>query len=291
MPELPEVEVLARHLAGFLPGARLMGVTVRKPRLIRPHVPDGFARALEGCRLGAVTRRAKYLVFELVDTAGRQGPGTPRCLVAHLGMTGRMLVLPRNAPLPRHAAVVMELERGNWVFEDARGFGRMTWDATLLDGLGPEPLEPGFTVEALARGLEGSEQPIKVRLLDQRVLAGVGNIYASEALFRSGISPKRRSRCLKSGEVESLHAAIREVLAEAVAFGSSLPLAIEGAAAAGAERLFYFGRAAASSAAAPEERFLVYDREGQPCRRCGGVIRRIAQAGRSSYYCARCQHG
>jgi formamidopyrimidine-DNA glycosylase len=282
MPELPEVEVLVRHLAPLLAGQRVRAVTVFRPRVIRPHRVEEFCRALRGARFTGLRRRAKYLVFAL-----RRGGGRGEfSLIGHLGMTGRLYLLPVRAALPRHCAVTLDLGRHRLVFEDTRYFGRLTLTDGALARLGPEPLEPRFTPAGLAAALRGSRQAIKVRLLDQRVVAGLGNIYASEALFRARLSPRRAAGSLSTAEVRRLHRAIRAVLREAVRFGSTVPLDWNGT--AGRDGVFYYGRAAG----APDyyaERLAVYDRAGQPCRRCGGVIRRLVQAGRSTFYCPRCQ--
>lgn len=282
MPELPEVEVLVRHLMPLLVGRRVRAVTVFRPRVIRPHRIEEFCRALQGARFAGLHRRAKYLVFAL-RRRGRRGEFS---LIGHLGMTGRLYLLPARAALPRHCAVTLDLGRHRLVFEDTRYFGRLTLTDGALARLGPEPLEPHFTPAGLAAALRGSRQAIKARLLDQRVVAGLGNIYASEALFRARLSPSRAAGSLSTIEVRRLHRAIRVVLREAVRFGSTVPLDWSGT--AGRDNLFYYGRAAG----APDyyaERLTVYDRAGQPCRRCGGVIRRLVQAGRSTFYCPHCQ--
>jgi formamidopyrimidine-DNA glycosylase len=216
----------------------------------------------------------------------RAGRAAPRLLAGHLGMTGRMYLLAAKAPLPRHAAVVLNLGRENFVFEDPRYFGRLTLDLRALGKLGPEPLGPEFTVKRFADALRRSAQAIKVKLLDQSVLAGVGNIYASEALFRAGIAPTTPARRMRHAQVERLWHAIREVLSEAIACGSTVPLNYAGQGVR--DGLFYFGRAPG----APdfyEERLRVYDRAGRPCPACGSVIRRRVQAARSTFYCPRCQ--
>lgn len=284
MPELPEVEVLVRHLAPLLAGRRICGVEVRREQVIQPETAETFGRALTGARFTRLTRRGKYLVF------GLRAPDTRRefPLIGHLGMTGRMYLLPARAALPRHCAVAMDLGRHRFVFEDTRYFGRLSRSADALDGLGPEPLSKDFTPRALAAALRRSRQAIKVKLLDQRVVAGVGNIYASEALFRARISPRRPASRLLPAEVRRLHAAIRAVLAEAIRFGSTVPLDWSGA--AGGDGLFYYGQATGTTDYY-EERLAVYDRAGRPCRRCGAAVRRLVQAARSTFYCPRCQRG
>lgn len=283
MPELPEVEVLVRHLAPLLRGRIIKAVNVQRARVIAPAKPAELARRLVGARFDDVRRRGKFLVFDLTPP----GDAGPFPLIGHLGMTGRMFLQPARAPLPTHAAVVLHLGRHDFVFEDTRCFGRLTLAAGALSRLGPEPLDGDFTEAHLAGALKRSTQAIKVRLLDQSLVAGVGNLYASEALFRAGIPPRRPARRLTREQVRRLHAAIRQVLAEAIAFGSTVPLDWPGR--AGRDSLFYYGSAPES--AGHEERLLVYDREGRPCARCGAVIRRIVQAARSTFYCPQCQRG
>ena len=282
MPELPEVEVLVRHLAPLLEGRTIRAVRVCRAKVLAPVSARKFTRTLLGAKFCGLARRGKYLMFELRHPKQAE----PRTLVGHLCMTGRMYLLPARAPLPKHAAVVLGLGRNNFVFEDTRYFGRLTLDARALSRLGPEPLGPEFTVERFAGALARSGQPIKVKLLDQSLVAGVGNIYASEALFRAGIAPALRARNLRQAQVERLWRAIRGVLSEAIACGSTVPLNYAGQGAR--DGLFYFGRAPG----APdfyEERLRVYDRAGRPCQECGTVIKRRVQAARSTFYCPRCQ--
>jgi formamidopyrimidine-DNA glycosylase len=280
MPELPEVEVLVRHLAPLLKGRTIRSAEVRRARSVAPTVPAEFETRLTGARFTGLERRGKFLRFDLRRARGASFP-----LLGHLGMTGRMYLQPVRAPLPMHAAVVFGLGRERFVFEDTRYFGRMTLDAEALAGLGPEPLGAGFTVEPLAAALKRSAQAIKVKLLDQSLVAGVGNIYASEALFRAGISPRRAARRLAKAQVEALWRAIRETLAGAIEFGSTIPLDWRGD--GPGDGLFYYG--SAENAPGREERLRVYDREGEPCVRCETPIRRIVQAARSTFYCPRCQ--
>ena len=284
MPELPEVEVLVRHLAPLLGGRTIHAVQLHRAKVLAPTSTREFTRALLGAKFGGLTRRGKYLLFTF-----RQAKRTePRTLVGHLGMTGRMYLLPAKAPLPKHTAVVLNLGRWNFVFEDTRYFGRLTLDLRALENLGPEPLGAEFTIEQFAGALARSAQAIKVKLLDQSLVAGVGNIYASESLFRAGIAPTRAARSLRPAQVERRWRAIREVLSEAIARGSTLPLNYGGQGAR--DGLFYFGRAFDAPDFTPE-RLRVYDRAGQPCPECGSAIKRRVQAARSTYYCPRCQRG
>jgi formamidopyrimidine-DNA glycosylase len=280
MPELPEVEVLTRHLQSVLPGGKVRAVRVLRAKVLAPTSPRLLSLALSGARFSGVSRRGKYLLFRF-----RKGKGTVQVL-GHLGMTGRMYVAPARQPLPKHAAVVLHFGRQNFIFEDTRYFGRFTLDLSPLARLGPEPLGDDFAVAAFAARLKPSRQCVKVRLLDQSVVAGVGNIYASEALFRAGINPRTPARRLKPLQIERLRDCIREVLADAIASGSTVPLNWSGA--GDKDGLFYFGR----SPDTPdyyEERLRVYDKAGKPCVRCGSPIRRAVQAARSTYYCPICQ--
>ena len=281
MPELPEVEVLVRHLAPRLRGRTIRDVEVRRARVLRPTTVRQLRQSLRGARFVDVHRRAKYLIFELRSRRQRK----PLRLVGHLGMTGRMFVAARRLPLPKHAAVVLDLGRERLVFEDTRCFGRLTLDTTPLAKLGPEPLAETFTLDGFAAALKRSAQAIKVKLLDQSLVAGIGNIYASEALHVARLSPRRAARSLTRAEVARLRRAIRRVLAEAIRFGSTVPLNHGGN---DGDGLFYYGR----DPDAPnfyEERLRVYDRAGDVCGRCGGTIRRLVQAARSTYFCPGCQ--
>jgi formamidopyrimidine-DNA glycosylase len=284
VPELPEVEILVRHLAPLLEGRVIRDVEVRRPRIVQPDGVESFARTLVGARFVGLDRRGKYLVFRL--RAGRSKATS--ALLGHLGMTGRMYLQPVDAPLPKHAAVTLDLGRHRFVFEDTRYFGRLTRDTAPLTHLGPEPLADAFTPDSLAAALKRSAQAVKVKLLDQTVVAGVGNIYASEALFQAGLSPRLASRRLNRHQVFRLHGAIRQVLADAIRFGSTVPL--DWAGRGPGDGLFYYGRAAGT----PDyyqERLAVYDRAGQPCHRCGVRIRRVVQAARSTFFCPGCQRG
>lgn len=284
MPELPEVEVLVRHLRPLLENRSIRAARVHRAKVVAPMSAHRFMQALRGATFCGLARRGKYLLFRLRKPRQTE----PLDLVGHLGMTGRMYLLPARARLPRHAAVVLDLGRENFVFEDTRYFGRLTFDPSALDKLGPEPLGTEFTVGHFAEALKRSRQAIKVKLLDQSLLAGVGNIYASEALFQAGISPILPARRLTGTQVQRLWRAVRKVLREAIACGSTVPLNFIGEGAR--DGLFYFGRAPG----APdfyEERLRVYDRAGRPCTACGTAIRRRVQAARSTFYCPRCQRG
>jgi formamidopyrimidine-DNA glycosylase len=283
MPELPEVEVLCRHLATLLHRRTIRAVEVRRAKILAPTGATKFRRALTGTRFLTLARRGKYLVFTLQPSpaAGR----SPFLLVGHLGMTGRLFVVKKSAPLPKHTAVVFDLGPHRLVFEDPRAFGRLTLDTAALGKLGPEPLGDAFTPAIFAAALRRSSQAIKVKLLDQSLVSGVGNIYASESLFRARLSPRRPARRLKPDEIHRLWKAVRDVLAEAIAWGSTLPVRFDGGASDG---LFYFGRTPGVPAH-DHERLLVYDRAGQPCVVCRTLLRRIVQAARSTFFCPKCQ--
>jgi formamidopyrimidine-DNA glycosylase len=283
MPELPEVEVLARHLRPSLRGKIIRAVIVRRAKVLAPTSPRKFCQTLLGATFTGLSRRGKYLLFRLKGrTAGERVT-----LLGHLGMTGRMFLARKRGRLPVHAAVVFDLGGENFIYEDTRYFGRLTLDVSAAEKLGPEPLSRDFQPAALAQALKRSRQAIKVRLLDQTVVAGVGNIYASEALFRARLSPKRAANRLTPEQVKRLWRAIREVLAGAIRCGSTVPLNFGGGK---SDRLFYFGRAP-GSLDFYEERLRVYDREGRPCRKCRHPIKRMAQSARSTYYCPQCQRG
>lgn len=277
MPELPEVETVVRGLARHMVGRQIRRVEKNRPDLRAPMPVDLVAR-LEGRRVAAVRRRAKYILVELDD-------GT--VVLAHLGMSGRITIaLPGQAPNRQdpHDHVVLHLDDGTILrFNDARRFGRIdlaepgTLEAhPLLAGIGPEPLGPEFDGPLLAAALTGRRTPIKAALLDQRVVAGIGNIYACEALHLARLSPSRLAMTVVGARADRLAAAIRDVLERAIAAGGS---SIRDYVQTSGE-LGYF-----------QHDWTVYGREGEPCRRCATAasVRRVAQAGRSTFYCARCQ--
>jgi formamidopyrimidine-DNA glycosylase len=281
MPELPEVEVLARHLRPLIRGKTIRGVTVRRAKVLTPTSLRKFRQALVGARFTGLSRRGKYLLFRLRAKTGAR----PFVLLGHLGLTGRIFLARQDRPLPKHAAVVLDLGAKRLVYEDTRYFGRLTLDTSAVAKLGPEPLAGGFNAAAFAETLKRSRQAVKIKLLDQKLVAGIGNIYASEALFRARISPRLPSRKLTMVQINRLCRAIRKVLAEAISCGSTVPLNFGGGKSDG---LFYFGRAPGASDFY-EERLRVYDREGEPCPNCGRPLKRITQAARSTFYCPNCQ--
>lgn len=274
MPELPEVETVRRGLARCMSGRRIARAELRRPDLRRPFPPD-LAERLDGARIGALTRRGKYILIELEDSG---------FLLLHLGMSGRITAGGAAAPPEPHDHVVLTLDDGTVVrLNDPRRFGLLDYIARgqetahpLLAGLGPEPLEPGFDAGYLNRVLAGKLTPIKSALLDQRIVAGLGNIYVCEALYRASISPRRLAASVVGTRAERLAPAIRAVLAEAIeAGGSSLRDYVQ----ANGE-LGYF-----------QHRWAVYGREGLPCPDCSCAegVRRIAQAGRSTFFCGKRQ--
>ena len=278
MPELPEVETVRRGLIPKLVGRRIVRVVQRRKDLRLP-LPKDMAGRLAGRRVTAIDRRAKYLLIRLDDG---------QVLLAHLGMSGRMRLLDRREaqaqPFERHDHVVLETDRGWQIrFNDPRRFGLMLLIGAahidghkLLKGLGPEPLDDDFTGAALNVRLKGKKVALKLALLDQRVVAGVGNIYACEALFQAGLSPKRAAGKVAPERADKLVAAIKDVLSRSIRDGgSSLRDHVQPDG-----ELGYF-----------QTRFAVYDREGQVCATCRSnrPIKRFAQGGRSTFWCPTCQ--
>jgi formamidopyrimidine-DNA glycosylase len=299
MPELPEVETVRMGLLPALEGRIIVKAEARRGDLRLPF-PRDFAKRLTGRKVLRLLRRAKYLLAEL---------DSGETLVIHLGMSGRMRVYsggktrklgqyvydaaPEGAGQGKHDHVVFDTDApARIVFNDHRRFGLMTLVDTkglhkdkLFKDIGIEPLSDGFNAAHLAESLDGKKTPIKSALLDQRVVAGLGNIYVCEALFRSGISPKRLAGSLKKDQIAALVKTIKAVLADAIAAGGSSLR--DHAQATGDPGNF-------------QHHFLVYGREGKPCRKpassgaghkkaCGGTVKRIVQAGRSTFYCPTCQ--
>jgi len=289
MPELPEVETVRLGLQPVLEGYVLTEVVTRRGDLRVPF-PKDFASRTKGRKVTALRRRAKYILADL---------DSGESLVIHLGMSGRMSVYsegkqrrignyvydkaPEGAGNGKHDHVVFETDApARIVFNDHRRFGLMTLVNTerldedkLFKGMGIEPLSPGFNKAYLAKVLDGKKTPIKSALLDQRLIAGLGNIYVCEALFRAGISPKRLAGSIKPDRLPPLVAAIKKVLKDAIAAGGSTLR--DHAQATGDPGNF-------------QHHFLVYGREGKPCKLgCKGTVKRIVQAGRSTFYCPKCQ--
>lgn len=279
MPELPEVEVLARHLRPLIRGKTIRAVNVRREKSLRPTSAKEFQRKLLGAKFKELSRRGKYLLFQLQSKSSGKKFG----VLGHLGMTGRMYVALKKEKLPKHAAIVFDLGERNFVYEDYRYFGRMSLDLSPVEKLGPEPLSKHFSPKFLAAELKRSRQPIKVKLLDQTIAAGIGNIYASEALFRARILPRLAANKLTFAQTKKLWRAMRETLRCAIHFGSTVPLKFASGKSGG---LFYFGNGGEGFY---EERLRVYDRAGKPCLNCKSEIKRITQAARSTFFCPHCQ--
>lgn len=278
MPELPEVETVRKGLAPVMEGAVFSKVTLNRPDLRFPFDPDFIAR-VEGQTLVKLSRRAKFLQAEL--SSGER-------LFMHLGMSGRFIIegdpalvnfVHEHAANPKHHHVVFQMDNGATItFNDPRRFGFMELVARdapyRLDHIGPEPLGNSFSGPVLRAALKGKKSKVKAALLDQRVVAGLGNIYVCEALYRTGISPRRAAGRLKVAETDTLAAHIKDVLAEAIAAGGSSLRDFSNT----DGKLGYF-----------QHSFDVYGREGAPCKKCDAAIKRIVQSGRSSFFCGACQ--
>ena len=270
MPELPEVETTVRGLARYLEGAQLEHVALNRPDMRFPF-PDGFVQRLAGATVTSLGRRAKY---GLVHT------DRALTMVFHLGMSGRWRIDPET--IGKHDHLVLETADHRFALCDPRRFGFVDLVATgALDAwppfaaMGPEPLGPGLTAARLKAAFAARKQAVKLALLDQGMVAGLGNIYVCEALYRARIDPRKPAGRVSKAALERLVLAIREVLTEAIEAGGS---SLRDYARPDGE-LGYFSK-----------RFDVYDREGEPCRRGdGGSIRRVVQGGRSTWLCPRCQ--
>ncbi|MEO7001473.1 MAG: bifunctional DNA-formamidopyrimidine glycosylase/DNA-(apurinic or apyrimidinic site) lyase [Ktedonobacterales bacterium] len=308
MPELPEVEYVARQLRAGVIGRRIVRAQVLWERAIQGMTPDAFTRQIVGRRITAIGRRAKYLLITLAptnenvgadknsDMQDTQDTGDTRILVVHRRMSGNLLLIApeRAAPLAdtaqpsveafasagaRYTQVALTLDNDALLlYTDPRKFGRLTLtvpDAlpTFFAAIGPEPLDDAFTSEALAKRLTG-KRAIKATLLDQAVIAGLGNIYADESLFRAGIHPLRPADSLTSNEVTALHAGIRGALETGITHGGTT---------FGRHRDIY------DEAGTNLEHVEVYQHTGQPCPRCGTPIQRIVVTQRGTHFCPNCQ--
>ena len=287
MPELPEVETVARDLRGLVVGATITTALGNWPRTIQSHPTiEAFAADVAGRRIEAVGRRAKLVVVEL--SGGTQLSGGA-ALTIHLKMTGQLFVVPATTPADRHVHVTLVLDDGREIrFRDIRKFGRMgLWPrdpatgavldreggAALFGAFGPEPLDDTFTLRAFRARLGDRRGRLKPLLLDQGFIAGVGNIYADEALWRSRLHPLRSAASLRPRDQTRLHREIRAVLAEAVERrGSSID-----------------DYTAPEGDGAMQERLQVYQRTGEACPRCGRPIRRVVVGGRATHFCSWCQ--
>ena len=270
MPELPEVETTRRGLLAAMQGARIDHAVVRERRMRQP-IPRALPHCVAGLTIRALERRAKYLLIDC-------GAGT---LIVHLGMSGRLWLVDQNTPPQKHDHFDLVLANGNTMrLRDPRRFGLVLWHGgdvkqhPLLAALGPEPLSEAFTGAALYAATRQRSAAIKLVIMDSHVVVGVGNIYASEALFRAGISPRIAARRLTRARCQALAQAIRETLAAAITAGGS------------SIRDYVGGDGMAGNF---QSNFAVYDRDGQPCNHCGTSIRRLLQGQRSTFYCAACQ--
>lgn len=275
MPELPEVETVCRGLAPVLEGRKFVRVVARRPDLRFP-LPDGFGQRLTGRRIETVRRRAKFMLVEL-DNAD--------VMIGHLGMSGRFRVYEDNPPPEdTHDHVIFKTDAGAVIrYNDPRRFGFLDLtdrpglaENKFLANLGPEPLDSAFTPEVLAERLKGKAAPLKAALLDQRVVAGLGNIYVCEALHMSGLSPKRKAHTVGPARADALVDAIKTVLTHAISSGGS---SLKDHRQTNGE-LGYFQHA-----------FRIYGREDKACKRCGSAhpVKRLIQSGRSTFYCPHCQ--
>lgn len=277
MPELPEVETVIRGMEPYFDGARIAAVRVNRPDLRIPF-PLDLAERLEGARVEGLRRRSKYI---LIDTDRAD------VMLLHLGMSGKVSLYGAGSECPvrgKHDHLEIDLEGGAaLVFTDPRRFGMVTLFKktdeeahSLLAHIGPEPLSNHFSADSLKNALEGRKTPIKAALLDQKTVAGLGNIYVCEALFRAGINPKRQAANIAADRVVVLKQHICDVLRDAISSGGSTLRDYVGV----SGDLGYF-----------QHSFDVYGREGEPCRRegCGGTVTRIVQSGRSTFYCPQCQ--
>ena len=274
MPELPEVETTRRGIEPRVAGRRIVSVHVYDARLRWP-VPSTLPSLLEHARILAIERRSKYLLFRIAST---YGPGT---LLVHLGMTGSLRVFGAAPPRRTHDHVDVSLDDGTTIrYHDPRRFGSMHWlpgprpTHPLLDGLGPEPFDPAFDADYLHAVTRGRRAPIKAVLMDNRVVVGVGNIYAAESLFRAGIRPTSPAGRVSRARLAALVDAVRQVLDEAIVKGgSTLRDYVDASGEPGYFQLDY----------------RVYGREGEPCRVCGTSIRNRRVGQRASCYCPACQ--
>lgn len=273
MPELPEVEHIVRALRPLVVGRRILAAELRLKRIAPGVSRERFDKQLRDSRVTAVGRRGKYILFEF-ESGG--------LLTTHLRMTGKFVAVRTEDQLPRYAHVVFYLDdERRLVFCDMRQFGRMRLIASSLKlpkellALAPEPLSEDFTEDYFIQTLSRSQRTLKTLLLDQTRVLGLGNIYAVEALFLAGIHPLKQAHTLSKPRARKLYQAIRKVLQEAIDAGSTLRIDLSDGEAG------YFGTS---------ERFWrVYEREREPCLNCGTAIRRIAHAGRSTYFCPKCQ--
>lgn len=277
MPELPEVEITRRGIAPHLLGQVISSVIVRDRRMRWP-VPRGLERALTGSTVRDISRRGKYLLLECT----REGREVNRkgWLILHLGMSGSLRILPRGTPPKKHDHFDLEFGGQLLRLHDPRRFGAVLWETgdvfahPLIAGLGVEPLEAKFTAAFLHGALRGRSAPIKLALMDHKLVVGVGNIYANESLFHAGINPATRAGRVSLARCERLVCTVRDTLHKALAAGgSSLRDFVHSDGASG-----YF-----------QQQYLVYGRDGEPCRICATTVRVKRMGQRSTFYCPSCQ--
>ncbi|MDX6385802.1 MAG: formamidopyrimidine-DNA glycosylase [Blastocatellia bacterium] len=296
MPELPEVEHVVRALRPVIVSRRILASEIKLPKLIAPTSPAQFNRKLKGTQITGVSRRGKYILIELdgkqalphgrASDTRYQKPARQQGIVlaVHLRMTGKFVSLSEDDNLPKHAHAIFYLDNDRrLVFCDQRQFGVMKLlsrdsvsETKGISELAPEPFGEEFTPAYLKDTLSRSRRTLKTLLLDQTRVLGLGNIYAAEALFRAGVNPFKTAATLSAKRVERLHQAILDVLNDAISESSTSRVNLE------QSNGFSYGEAF--------ERFWqVYEREGEPCANCGTRIRRVAQGGRSTYWCPKCQ--
>lgn len=275
MPELPEVELVAVSLNNLVKERTIFAAELLRERLAPAHPPEDFAAKLKNATVNFVHRRGKHILFDL---------NNGRTLITHLRMSGRFMLVPLERELPKYTHAIFYFgDESRLIFQDQRHFGLMKivetkelYETKELKKLAPEPFSEDFSPDYLRRILKTSKKNIKEFLLDQTKVLGLGNIYASEALFLSKINPRIAANEIPAKKANILFEKIREVLAESIAHGSTMnvnPENIDGS---------YYG-------GAYENHWRVYDRENEPCLVCGKPIERIAQGGRSTYFCPKCQ--
>ena len=273
MPELPEVETIAADLRPHLLGRTIVRCELAFPTIVRHPEPEVFVDSVAGMRIESVGRRGKYILLQL-----QQGV----VLVVHLGMTGQLRLVDPRTPLEKHTHAVLTLEDGKQLrYRDPRRFGRLLLGAEdalvaakKLPNLGPEPIDPDFAAEELYRRLKRRRAPLKAVLLDQGAVAGVGNIYADESLYRARLRPSRLASTVSRQSARRLHEAMRESLLVAISNrGSSVDTY----------------RDAWGEVGGQQEKLMVYGRAGEPCFRCGRPLTSVRIAGRTTVFCRRCQ--
>lgn len=275
MPELPEVEVVTRSLDSLVKKRRIVAARLLRPRLAPDTTPRKFAAKLSDARINFVHRRGKHILFDLDNN---------RTLITHLRMSGRFLILSNGNADPKFTHAVFYLDDDSrLIFDDQRHFGLMKivetaklHEAKEIAKLAPEPFSEAFSLGYLQGVLKSSKRSIKEFLIDQTKVCGLGNIYASECLFIAGVDPEKRTDTISPRQAARLYEGIREILREAVDLGATLPIDPKDIGGS------IYGNG-------PETAWRVYDREGEPCVNCSRPLVRLKQAGRSTYYCRRCQ--